>query len=501
MPAEQAQKPDEKAAKAVVSHYADLALAVFSDAHATAVQLQQAIDALLANPSEETLQAARQAWLAARVPYMQTEVFRFGNPVVDEWEGQLNAWPLDEGLIDYVEGDYQHALGNPGANANIIANTELQVGEDKIDTSEITAELLTSLNELAGSEANVATGYHAIEFLLWGQDLNGTGPGAGERPYTDYVEGEGCTGGNCDRRRTYLKVATDLLVSDLQEMVEQWQPGAENYRASLEAESAENGLRKMLFGMGSLSLGELAGERMKVALEANSTEDEHDCFSDNTHNSHFYNARGIRNVYLGEYKRVDGSTLTGPSLASLVQGVSPEVDSTLKTDLESTEAKLQVLVESANNGEAFDQLIAADNAEGQERCATRSPHWSSRPRPSNRLLLPSASATSTRTPPITNSDRERHGRRALAPVSPFGEQPAAEPAIRRILKCKSSYSISIRLLRLRGLIQRSAGIPDAPVVSPLLPAAGRVWLPAATTKPRASSRPSPAKPSRAVTPR
>lgn len=151
VPAEQAQKPDEKAAKAVVSHYADLALAVFSDAHATAVQLQQAIDALLANPSEETLQAARQAWLAARVPYMQTEVFRFGNPVVDEWEGQLNAWPLDEGLIDYVEGDYQHALGNPGANANIIANTELQVGEDKIDTSEITAELLTSLNELAGS--------------------------------------------------------------------------------------------------------------------------------------------------------------------------------------------------------------------------------------------------------------------------------------------------------------------------------------------------------------
>ena len=358
---------DEAAAKAVVNHYADLALAVFNDAASTGKALQAAVDALLADPSEATLKAARQAWLAARIPYMQTEVFRFGNPVVDEWEGQLNAWPLDEGLIDYVADDYQHALGNPGAQANIIANTEIQVGEDKIDVSEITGELLASLNELGGSEANVATGYHAIEFLLWGQDLNGTNPGAGERPYTDYVVGEGATGGHNERRRAFLKAATDLLVSDLQEMVEQWQPGAENYRASLEAESAENGLRKMLFGMGSLSLGELAGERMKVALEANSTEDEHDCFSDNTHNSHFYNARGIRNVYLGEYKRVDGSTLTGPSLASLVQGVSPEVDSTLKTDLESTEAKLQVLVESANNGEAFDQLIAADNAEGQEK--------------------------------------------------------------------------------------------------------------------------------------
>jgi len=366
-----ANTPDtlnSETAQAVVKHYADLAYAVFSDAYSTGLQLQQAIDALLANPTADTLQAAKEAWLAARVPYMQTEVFRFGNPVVDEWEGQLNAWPLDEGLIDYVEVDYQHALGNPGATANIIANQEIQIGEDKLDVSEITGELLASLNELAGSEANVATGYHAIEFLLWGQDLNGTNPGAGQRPATDYIDGDGCTGGNCDRRRAYLKAATDLLVSDLKEMVDQWKPGvADNYRASLEAESAENGLRKMFFGMGSLSLGELAGERMKVALEANSTEDEHDCFSDNTHNSHFFNAKGIRNIYLGEYQRVDGSTLTGPSLASLVEGVSPEIDSDLKTNLEATEAKMQVLVESANNGEAFDQLIAADNTEGQEK--------------------------------------------------------------------------------------------------------------------------------------
>ncbi len=359
---------NDEAAQAVVKHYADMAHAIFSDAHSTAVDLQKAVDALLANPTDETLQAAKKAWLAARVPYMQSEVFRFGNPVVDEWEGQLNAWPLDEGLIDYVEGDYQHALGNPGATANIIANKQLQIGEDKIDVSEITGEKLASLNELAGSEANVATGYHAIEFLLWGQDLNGTNAGAGKRPVSDYIEGEGCTGGNCDRRRAYLKAATELLVSDLEEMVNEWKAGvADNYRASLEKESAENGLRKMFFGMGSLSLGELAGERMKVALEANSPEDEHDCFSDNTHNSHFYNAKGIRNVYLGEYRRVDGSTLSGPSLASLVEGTDPQLNSTLKTDLETTEAKLQALVTSAEQGEAFDQLIGPDNSEGQAK--------------------------------------------------------------------------------------------------------------------------------------
>ena len=363
-----AAKVDEAAAKQVIVHYADMASAVFDDALSTAQNLQKAVDAFLANPSTATQDAAKKAWLAARVPYMQSEVFRFGNTIVDDWEGQVNAWPLDEGLIDYVAKDTQSALGNPAATANIIANTEIQVGEDKIDVKEITGEKLKGLNELGGSEANVATGYHAIEFLLWGQDLNGTGPGAGERPASDYLTGEGATGGHNDRRRAYLKAATDLLVSDLEEMSGQWKAGvADNYRATLEAEPVENGLRKMLFGMGSLSLGELAGERMKVALEANSTEDEHDCFSDNTHNSHFYNGKGIRNVYLGEYKRVDGTTLTGASLSSLVAKADAETDNTVKADLQDTEAKLQAMVDSAEKDNVhFDQLIAADNAKGQQ---------------------------------------------------------------------------------------------------------------------------------------
>lgn len=358
---------DEAAAQAVVKHYAEMVHAVYSDSLSTAKQLQTAIDAFLAKPNDETLKAAKDAWVASRVPYLQSEAFRFGNTIIDDWEGQVNAWPLDEGLIDYVDKSYEHALGNPAANANIIANPEIQVGEDKIDVKEITPEKLASLNELGGSEANVATGYHAIEFLLWGQDLNGTGPGAGNRPASDYLEGQGATGGHNDRRRAYLKAVTDLLVSDLEEMVGNWAPNvADNYRASLEAEPVKDGLRKMLFGMGSLSLGELAGERMKVSLEANSPEDEHDCFSDNTHWSHFYDAKGIRNIYLGEYTRPDGSKVSGPSLSSLVAKIDPATDATLKADLQDTEAKIQVIVDHALKGEHYDQLIAADNAAGNQ---------------------------------------------------------------------------------------------------------------------------------------
>jgi len=354
--------------QAVVGHYANLAQAVFEDSLTTALQLQQATDAMLANPSEATMRAARDAWKQARVPYQQSEVFRFGNSVVDDWEGQLNAWPLDEGLIDYVASDYSYELGNEGATVNIISQTELNVGGEKIDVSTLTPEILASLNELAGSEANVATGYHAIEFLLWGQDLNGHDAGAGSREYTDFVAGERCTGGNCERRADYLRAASQLLVDDLVYMDNQWDAGRnDNYRADLVSGDVKEGLNIMLFGMGSLALGELAGERMKVALEANSSEDEHDCFSDNTHNSHFYNAQGIRNVYLGSYQRVDGSKLSGPSLADLVREKSPKVDGEIRAALEKTTTNLQVMVDRAEADQPmkFDQMIAEGNAEGE----------------------------------------------------------------------------------------------------------------------------------------
>mgnify|MGYP000486501653 FL=1 len=350
----------------VIEHYADVAHAVFADSVTTAKTLDVKIDEFLKSPSADKLEEVKQAWLDSRVPYQQSEVFRFGNAIVDDWEGQLNAWPLDEGLIDYVATDYQYELGNEGAAANIIANTSLQIGASKLDVSKITPELLADLNEVGGSEANVASGYHAIEFLLWGQDLNGTNAGAGQRAYTDFVVGSECTNGHCDRRGEYLKAAADLLVQDLEWMEKQWSAEVKgNYRETLLNDSADNGLRKMLFGMGSLSLGELAGERMKVALEANSTEDEHDCFSDNTHNSHYYNEQGIYNVYTGLYKREDGILLSGPSIADLVAQKDKQAAKEIQKQFDVTRNQVGKLVTSAEkNNQHFDQLIAAGNVQG-----------------------------------------------------------------------------------------------------------------------------------------
>lgn len=374
-PAEETRKAGADEASidrsAVVEQYASIAHATFEDALFTARALDQATDELIANPNDATLAAARDAWLAARVPYQQSEVFRFGNAIVDDWEGQLNAWPLDEGLIDYVDTTaYQHELGNGGANANIVASTEINVGGKAIDVSTLSPQLLADLNELGGSEANVATGYHAVEFLLWGQDLQGFEAGAGNRPASDYAQGEACTNGNCDRRAAYLDAVTDLLISDLEWMVAQWAPGqSDNYRAELVALAPEAAFQRMLFGMGSLSLGELAGERMKVALEANSYEDEHDCFSDNTHNSHYYNGQGIRNVYTGSYTRVDGSVVSGPSLSDLVAAANADLDATLRSQLDDSMGALATMKQTAEAEQdpvRFDMMIAPGNERGAE---------------------------------------------------------------------------------------------------------------------------------------
>ncbi|MDO5625795.1 MAG: imelysin family protein [Pseudomonadota bacterium] len=324
---------------AVARHYAQLVHANYADTLAAAQEMQTAINAFIAAPSADTLAAARQSWLAAREFYGQTEAFRFyGGPIDDDQgpEGQLNAWPLDESYVDYVQG-------KPGSG--LINNPKFK----------ITKANLARMNERGGEE-NVSTGWHAIEFLLWGQDLSETGPG--ERSFNDYVDGQTP---HADRRRQYLKVVTELLIDDLNALVRAWAPGGKNYGARF-ARGGRESVRKIIVGLGSLSRGELAGERMEVALASQDQEDEHSCFSDNTHRDMVTNALGIRNVWLGQYRRRDGSTLSGPGVRDLVAAAdAPLADKTtaqLDASLKATEA-----IEAP-----FDrEIIGGPDAPGRQR--------------------------------------------------------------------------------------------------------------------------------------
>lgn len=349
----------ETSPSSVVAHYADIGLATYSDALKTAQTLKIAVLDLVATPDEAHLQAARAAWIVARVPYQQTEAFRFGNPIVDAWEGRVNAWPLDEGLIDYVDASYgAESDVNDLYVGNVIANDQLKIKGQEVAVPEITPEVIAGVLHQAGEvEANVASGYHAIEFLLWGQDLNGTAPGAGQRPATDFSL-DACTNDHCARRVQYLTSATTLLVDDLKEIVADWATNGAA-RAAVVAQG-DVGVATILTGMGSLSYGELAGQRMKLGLLLHDPEEEHDCFSDNTHASHYNDIRGIANVYYGTYN--DG--MSGPSVADLVAQKDPALAKEMDDKLQATLTAATALVARAENAEAYDQMIGEGNVDG-----------------------------------------------------------------------------------------------------------------------------------------
>jgi putative iron-regulated protein len=325
---------------AVLTNYANIVHATYADSLQTAKVLQKAVDDFVAAPSDAGLENARKAWLAAREPYGQTEVFRFyGGPIDDakDIEGRLNSWPLDEAYIDYVKGKPDGGLINkPKAPLSI--------------------ESLIKLNA-KGGEANVATGYHAIEFLLWGQDFNQKGPG--DRQYTDFVDGQGK---HAERRRQYLKLVTEQVMADLQTLTNQWTDGQANYRAKFLKEKPEMALRKVLTGMAILSSAELAGERIQVALDNQDQEDEHSCFSDNTHRDIVANASGIRNVLMGEYKRIDGSTVNGPGIKDLMADKDARLAEKLVADFSASVAAAEMIQAP------FDQeIIGKKDAPGRKR--------------------------------------------------------------------------------------------------------------------------------------
>ena len=299
--------------QAILTNYSEIMSQSYKDSANAARTLAKAIDVLVNEPSEQSLAAARQAWLAARIPYLQTEAARFYDGPIDQVEGRINAWPIDESYIDYVEDKPE---------AGVINMTK--------EFPAISEELLLSLNEKEGRK-NISCGYHAIEFLLWGQDFDKDGPG--HRPWTDY----GADGKNAGRRKQYLQLTAKLLVENLQTVAAEWNINSTtNFRAAFVTSNPDKSLAKILRGAGAFSSPELAGERLTAPYETKDQENEQSCFSDNTHNDIIYDAIGIQNVYLGRYTASDGQTLCGPGIHDLLMQHDPALASALAAQMEKS---------------------------------------------------------------------------------------------------------------------------------------------------------------------
>jgi len=333
--------PADVASKAIVD-YKKNALANYDEVLAGAKALKIAIDTFVATPNEANFEAARKAWIAARVPYGPSEAHRFYDGPIDNPEtgpeGEINGWPLDEFHIDYTRD----------------TPTSGTINDPKV---EITKETIADANERDGEKA-ITSGYHAIEFLLWGQDDAKAGTGPGKRPYTDFVDGG--TAANQARRRAYLKAAAELLVEDLESVRAEWAGafgakfGVEPLDRAMEPDAKKEAIGKLLRAIGSLAKAELSGERMTVAFKNRSQEDEHSCFSDNTATDLLGNGLGIENVWLGRYGSFDGV-----GLDEIVRVADAQLAQKTTTDIATAVAKLKKLDELQKAGTPIDVVLSS----------------------------------------------------------------------------------------------------------------------------------------------
>ena len=370
----------------ILDAYSNIALANYSDALKDAKSLKTAIDTFAKNPTQKNLDASKKAWLESRESYGQTEIFRLANGPVDAedgWvaetygalEGQINAWPLDENMIDYtIDADGKKTSGNIIDTAGLFNPG----GEEskEVDVTKITVDAITDLNE-NGGDANVASGYHAIEFLLWGQDqdysnfmtdavTNGAMT-AGQRPLKDFTSDK-----NASRRLAYLQAASEKLVNDLELITSAWEKNVDGtkglYQAALKGElkgenaskniESSEALKQIIAGMGVFIKSELANERIAVAVLTPSEEDEHSCFSDNTHRDIVNNYLGFKNILTATYKGKNYGT-------SLLDAADEKTKAKILALMKSIEEKIDSIDKVAKTTAHFDYQIRPDNEQSK----------------------------------------------------------------------------------------------------------------------------------------
>ncbi len=280
----------------IVTAYSQIALANYEDIGLKIQILQASVDALIQAPSQATLDAARLAYRNTRIYYELSEGYRFyGGPIdnpVTGREGHINSWPLDESFIDYTRDDSKSGIINNPAKYPVID-----------------INLLDSLNQAAG-ETSISTGFHAIEFLLWGQDFYADGPG--RRSYKDYDHLDSVTS-YPTRRSAYLVAVTQLIARDFQAIAQAWKSDASYPRNFNSAGNQDKSLGLILTGIGKFAKGELSGERMTVAYNTRAQEDEQSCFSDLSLEDFKYGQQSISNIFTGKYTRMDNTTISSKS--------------------------------------------------------------------------------------------------------------------------------------------------------------------------------------------
>ena len=175
--------------------------------------LSAQLDLFLADPSEASMANVRQEWRNSHQQWQQHAVWialakaqprRFA--ILNSHYFALDARELQPGYLDAVQ-DYPFS--------GIVNDISIV----------LTADSLRQQHGLTDS-SEVSLGFHALEFLLWGE--------YGQRSFNDFLpistinaeqNAAGLTTGDLpnNRRRTVLRLLTQLLADDVQRLRQDWQ--------------------------------------------------------------------------------------------------------------------------------------------------------------------------------------------------------------------------------------------------------------------------------------
>lgn len=349
----------------VVAHFADLALATYKDAVSSAETLKDDVSALLREPTQDNFDKARESWQTARIVYKQAELFRYASAQMADLSHRVDAHPIDEGFLDYVGNEYAPSPDNPYSYFDLIAQPEIIIDGETYSWDDMSADFIRDkLNFAGGNEHNVAAGFAAIEFLLWGED-NGEGEnGEGNRPLSDF-DIANCPDASCNHRGTYLLSAIELLAADLSNMANKWDVTG-SARATF-IENPDQALNHILSAIGSVADIELVQDNLEAGLNGPDPQAELDTFSDYGYASHLLAARGILNTYLGEYYTLDGDALEGASLADLVAGTDAELDKQFRLAISVTAVRMRALIRYVRDDMPLDDIYASKDPDGVEK--------------------------------------------------------------------------------------------------------------------------------------
>lgn len=286
-----------------------------------AADLDAAASALAADPSDENLRAARDAWVATRLPWEQSEAFLFGPVEAQGYDPAIDTWPLNR--------------------------TDLQAVLDSDD--EFSPAYVQALPQ-------TQKGFHAVEFLLFGE--------GGRKTAADLT----------DRELEYLTAMTADMASITSSLETSWTDGeggqppfhdtftsagdpSNTVYPSLSAAGQE-----MVNGMSSIC-DEVANGKIAEPFDSRDPNKEESQFSENSLDDFQNNIRSVQNAYLGAVPAADTS---GASLSAWVAARDPDLDQELQQKIAGAIAAIGAIPppfhDAITNSADADTIEAAQTA-------------------------------------------------------------------------------------------------------------------------------------------